>query len=132
MEQKHNPFFLEYVKPSQNLETKIINRISLLQRRRLFIKQSVYSLITVPSLIGSIYLGNYSAKAFIESGVYEYLSLIVSNINVIVYWKDLSLTIIESLPFLELSIFLGFCGLCLWSLSKIMKIQVSKPAVVGI
>jgi hypothetical protein len=132
MEQKHNPFFLEYVKPSQNLESIIINKISFLQRKRLFIKQSIYSLITIPSFIGAIYLGNYSAKAFIESGVYEYLLLIVSNINVLIYWKDLSLSIVESLPFLELSIFFGFCGLCLWSITRIMKIQVSKPSVASI
>jgi hypothetical protein len=132
METKHNLFFQEYVKPSQNLEIKIINKINILERRRLFIKQLVYLVIAAPSLTGSIYLGKYSARLFAESGVYEYLSLIISNISVLAYWKDLSLSIVESIPFFELSIFFGFCALCLWSLSRIMKIQISKPAVASI
>lgn len=79
-----------------------------------------------------MYSGNYVLDLLELSGSYEYFSLIFSNTEVLAYWKELSLSIIESLPFAELTTFLGITALCLWSISQIAKIQIIKKLTIKI
>ena len=111
------------------LEQNIINKINKIEKRKLFVKQSIYGLVSLISFAGIIPAVSYVLKSLSTSGLYEYISLIFSNTETLAYWKELSLSILESMPFLGLAMGLGVLGIFLWSLLKTLNIQVMKRAI---
>jgi len=96
------------IEPPIGLFEKIINRIQ--REKRLFtIRQRIF--IFSAGLLGSLtaFLPVYQiVKAeFIQSGFFQFFSLIFSDFSVvIVYWQSFTLTLIESLPVMSLLAFL--------------------------
>lgn len=119
----------DYYKTLPGLEQDIISKIRKLERKGLFIKQSIFGAVALVSFAGIIPSGLYIAKALSTSGLSGYLSLMFSDVGALSYWKELALSILESLPFLGLAIGLGVTGLFLWSLLKTVRIQVMKNAI---
>lgn len=113
-----------------NLEQDIISKINKLERRSLVIKQSMYSLVSVISLIGTIFSFSYLINIIKVSGAFEYATLIFYDMSVIIYWKEISLSVAESVPFLVLAASFGIMGIFTWSILKAARIQVFKSALI--
>lgn len=113
---------MRLIEPPVGLEQVILASIRRLIRRRLayWISLSVASLgATIAALV-------YLLKALSQSGFGQYLSLIWSDKTmVLTYGKELGLTLVESLPVLELAIFCVVIGIFVWSFTQIIK---NKPA----
>lgn len=124
MKRKYNELFQIEVDNYEGLEIDIFNSINRIKHRNILIKQSLYLIISIISLIGFLYSGKYVFDLFINSGIYDYLSLVFVNMEVLTYWKELSYSIIESTPFLELSIVMFSISVFIWSLRKITKIKI--------
>lgn len=112
------------------LEQDIISKIKGLERRSLMVKQSLYFFLSIMSFIGTIFSISYLINIIKVSGAFEYASLIFYDISMISYWKELSLSVAESVPFLALAVSLSIIGIFTWSLLKAMKIQVFKSALI--
>ncbi len=124
MKKNYNQLFQIEVANYEGLENDIMNSINVVKHRNMLIKQILYSSVSIISLLGLVYSGNYVFNLLINSGIYEYMSLVFVNMQVLAYWKELSYSIIESLPFFELAILMGLISIFMWSLRKITKIQI--------
>lgn len=124
MKKNYNQLFQIEVDNCDGLENDIMNSINTIKHRNMRIKQILYSSLSVISLLGLVYSGNYVFNLLVNSGIYEYMSLIFVNMQVLAYWKELSYSIIESLPFFELAILMGLISIFMWSLRKITRIQI--------
>ncbi len=124
MKKNYNQLFQIEVDNYEGLENDIMNSINAIKHRNMLIKQILYSSVSIISLLGLVYSGNYVFNLLINSGIYEYMSLVFVNMQVLAYWKELSYSIIESLPFFELAILMGLISIFMWSLRKITKIQI--------
>lgn len=131
MRKNYNQIFQEISKVdiSEKIEVNIINKIHKLERNRLFAKQIAYSSISILSLIGIVYSGIYALNELASSGIYEYFYLIITDIEILNYWKELTYSIAESLPLFGITICLTVFAIFLWSISKTSKIQIFKNAL---
>ncbi len=124
----YNKLFQINVEKCDGLEDSIINSINRLKYRYMVIKQLSYIFVLIFSLFGLIYSAQYVAKIFIESAIYEYISLIFVSTTVLQYWKEILYSVIESIPFLELAVLMSMISVLIWSISKIAKIQIIKSS----
>ncbi len=131
MRKNYNQIFQEISKVdiSEKIEVNIINKIHKLEKNRLFAKQIAYSSISILSLIGIVYSGIYALNELASSGIYEYFYLIITDIEILNYWKELTYSIAESLPLFGITICLTVFAIFLWSISKTSKIQIFKNAL---
>jgi hypothetical protein len=118
-----------YLQNLPGLEQEIIGKIHKLEKRKLLYKQVVYGLVSILSLLSIVPAVIYIINSFSTSSAYEYVSLIFTNIEILSYWKELSLSILESIPFLGLAIGLGVLGIFLWSIAKTLKVQEMRNAI---
>jgi hypothetical protein len=123
MKRNYNELFQTKVEKYEGLEDHIISKINKIRNRRLIFNKSLYVLVSIISLTSLIYISKLVVSIFMNSGIYEYLSLFFVDITVLIYWKELLYSIIEAIPYTELSILLGFISLFIWSLRKITKIK---------
>ena len=71
------------------------------------------------SFIGS---GVYAVSEFSKSNFGSYFSIIFSDTGTLaLFWRELGLSLVESLPIFGIVLFLGSVSLALWSLHKFMK-----------
>lgn len=77
----------------------------------------VASIVVIPAaLAGVFFAAQYLAQSFQQSGFYEYLSLIFSGDGTILaYWKELSYSLIETMPVFGAAVFLSALGFFIWS-----------------
>jgi hypothetical protein len=118
-----------YLQNLPGLEQDIIKELHKLERRRLFFKQGIYELISIISFLSIIPATVYIVDSFSTSGIYEYISLIFTNIETLSYWKELSLSLLESIPFLGLAIGFGVLGIFLWSMVRALDAHRMKNAI---
>lgn len=75
--------------------------------------------IAVWSLIAIIPAWSYFITSFIQSSFYQYFSLIWSEgLNATVYWKEISMSLAESLPIFSIAIFLFALVISIWSIAR--------------
>ncbi len=97
--------------PESRLSGDIWNTIHYKNNRMIKIKTFSYTGLSILSLFGSIFSIRSLVEQFIQLGFFDYLSLLFSDSGVIAtYWKDYTLTLIDSLPVMSLifSFFLLF------------------------
>lgn len=128
MKRNYNELFQTKVENYKGLENNIIRSINVIKYRNMLIKQIFYILVSVISLSGLVYSSKYVFELIIDSGIYEYISLIFVNTEVLTYWKELSYSIIESMPFLELSILMSLISIFVWSIKKVSRIQIIRSS----
>jgi hypothetical protein len=76
----------------------------------------VFAIIVSTSLVGLVLSAQYFLQSFYQSGFYQYMSLIFSgDTAVFTYWKELSYSLIETVPIIGIIAF--FTALCffVWS-----------------
>ena len=122
----HRVKYEDNIHLADNIWLKIALRNKLIAR----IKIWVFSSIGLASLLGLIPAFKVLSNDLMESGFYEYLSLIFSNSNSIAsHWRELSLSLAESLPTasiaLSLSLILIFFLSLKFTTKQIIKGQTS-------
>jgi hypothetical protein len=120
----------DYNQTCFGLEKEIVGKIKALESNKLLLGQFVYGSIAFVSLGGFIVSLFYLTNTLSVSGVYEYISLLLSDFTIVSYWKELSYSIVESLPFFEIALSLGILALFLWSILKNIKIQIFKNTLI--
>lgn len=128
MEEKdklHNIFDIE---PRNELFSVISNRISN-ERAHIMRRNRVLSyILAISSFIASVFMFVYTFGKLSQSGFYTYFSLMFSDMaSISIYWKELSITLIESLPVISVLLLLSVFFVFLLSLVVISKnrIQIS-------
>jgi len=107
---------MDRLKPSKNLRQNIVSGIAREEYRQAKIYLLMSSLAFTASLAGVILSLKYLIKGFYESGFYQYLSLLFSGDSLVLnYLKELSYSLIETLPILEVAAFLTALGFLIWS-----------------
>ncbi|MEI7777035.1 MAG: hypothetical protein WCI52_00265 [bacterium] len=107
--------------PSQDLEDLIMKRIIEEERKRAVRGVSIFSVFSIASLWGSISLGGYLWSNFYASGFFQFASLVFSDWSVVLsHGSNFMLSLAESFPVIELSIFLAAVVASFWSVSYFM------------
>ena len=120
----------DYNQTLPGLEQDIISKIHRIQKRRIFIRQASYGLLSLGSFGGVIASGIYVKNILLTSGSLEYFSLLFSDAGILSYWKELSLSIAESLPIFGLAMLCGVGALFLWSAMRTAQLQLFKKALI--
>jgi hypothetical protein len=113
---------LKSIVPGPELE----NRIKLAweennrkYERNKFLSFLVFTFSCFAATVSSVI---YLVQAFTRSGFSSYLSLILSErLQVLTYFKEFSLSLVESIPILSVAVFLCVFGVFLWSLLLLTK-----------
>jgi len=109
-------YSMDKLKPVKELRNNILFGIKQEERRRAKIYLFGYASIVPFSLVGVILSIRYVSEGFYQSGFYEYLSLLLSgDSTVYAYWKELSLSLIDSMPIIGIIAFLLAFGALVWS-----------------
>ena len=103
--------------PEAGFSEKIWEGLLAYEAKRATKKLYFSSLISVASLVGSVFAFIYLAGEVTRSGFFQYLSTAFSDLGTTaMYWKEFSLTIIDSIPLIGVllvlaSIFVFFASL---------------------
>lgn len=107
---------MDRLKPSRELRQKIILGIIKEEQHSAKVYFFAFSAILLVSLVGVVASFKYLMQGFTESGFYEYLSLLFSgDSTVYIYWKELSLSLIDSMPVIGIIAFLTAIAVLIWS-----------------
>ncbi len=123
MEEKYKKLLgsINFIEPPKGLGTRILERVNAEKERLMRIRTWVFGSGTVASFGLSLWAVIYLIKSAQESGFVQYLSLIFSENGVMLtYWRELSLSLVESLPIVSLIIFLSAIGFFIWSFTKMI------------
>lgn len=93
--------------PKSELSEDIFVAISIKEKRNNYIKLSIYSITGVLSLSGFFVIVKQLFSDFYSSGFYDYLSLVFSNSKALYFWKEITLSLAESLPVTNLILLLS-------------------------
>ena len=97
----------ENIEPPERLYLGILARIEREKRRIAVIRLAFFGVVASASLAAIIPSFKYVAREFAQSGFYEYLFLLFSDSDaVLASWREFALSLAESLPITEITIFL--------------------------
>ncbi len=112
---------------NQNLALNVWNTISIRNKHIKTIKIWGFSFASLASLVSFIPAWKALTSDLTQSGIYDYFSIIFSNNgSILSYWKELSLSIIESLPTMSIVLSLSLIFVFILSLKYVAK-QIIKP-----
>jgi len=107
--------------PKSQLSDDILRVILKKERKNTNIKLWAYSIIGLFSFVGLISAFNSLLFGFIKSGFYQYLMAAFSSNRAISYWKEIILSITESIPMTNLTFFLVLVFIFILSLHFIAR-----------
>ena len=107
--------------PSLGLTDNIWRALVIHKKHNAKIKLWIFSLVGIISFAGLVPAFNTLSTDFAKSGFYEYFSLIFGNGSILSYWKELSLSLVESLPIMSIIFTLSLIFICLFSLRHLVK-----------
>ena len=103
---------------SERVFARIERAALVAERTKTYITWSFF-IVSLSAFIGSCV---YASQAFAHSNFGSYFSLIFSDLGTLgIVWKDLGLSLVESLPIVGIMIFLGSMGALLWSIRKLSR-----------
>lgn len=104
------------------LTLDIWNNLIIRNKRIALLKLWIFSIIGSFSLLGLIPASSALSVKLTQSGFYEYMSLVFSSNNsILVYWKELLLSITESLPIMDITLSLSLIFILLTSIKYTVK-----------
>jgi len=123
MDKKYEELFadLKQAEPSPLLFSAILHRIEIAQRRQAIIQLAFFSSVTLVSLVLIVPAYQYLMIGFSQSGFYQYLSLLSEGTLILSYWKEIALSLVESLPILGFAALLSVIFVMLGSLKFVEK-----------
>jgi len=96
---------MDKLKPSKELREKILFSIKKEEVYRAKMYFSISAVVAVASIFGLFFSVKYMIQEFYQSSFHSYLSLIFSDPNIVIsYWKELSISLVETLPMLGITI----------------------------
>jgi len=99
----------------------VILKVNQKDSERSKVKTLGLGFVSMLSLIASIPIIYQVIASFTQSGIYNYLSLIFSDSDVIiVYWKEILVTLAESVPTISIISLLAILAVFAWSTLKAM------------
>lgn len=107
---------MEKINPPQELKRNILLGIAKEEVRRAKVYFSI-ALTALPISLAGVFLsGKYLVNSFYESGFYNYFSLLFSkDSSLLLYWKELAYSLVETIPVFGMTIFLVALGFLVWS-----------------
>jgi hypothetical protein len=109
----------ENIKLPQGLLTAVLARVHFEQKRAAKKELVLVGSLTLGSLAAIIPAFSYFISSFIQSSFYQYLSVIFSDgTSVLIYWKEILMSLAESVPFWPIIIFSAVLVVFLWSASR--------------
>ncbi len=106
---------IEYSSPSEAVSRRIVLAVISRQERKYRWQFYGYSAVCLASLATLVPAFKGLTDQAVVSGFYQYMSLLFSDIGSIgTYGKDLSVTLMETLPAVSLALFLGVGVLFFW------------------
>jgi hypothetical protein len=107
---------MEKIQPPQDLKRNIVLGIAKEELHRAKVYFAV-ALTALPASLVAVFLsGRYLANSFYESGFYDYFSLLFSGDNaILVYWKELTYSLVETMPIAGAIVFLVAFSFLIWS-----------------
>lgn len=122
MKEKNSVLFIE-IDPPQALCGAILLEIETEKLRRARLHFLSVSTLAATSLAVIFPVLRYTAEAFSQSGFYQYASLLFfDGGSVLPYWKEFSLTIVESFPLMEITLSLSLVLVLVWSLRTVFNV----------
>ena len=110
---------IKHVSPPFDLERNIWSRLSQEQKRQAKIHLAAFAVLDAFAVVGLVTSIIYLSNIFSRSGFGHYLSLVLSDSNMLVsYWQELGLSLAESLPVLGFIAFLSVSTVLIWSSAK--------------
>ena len=104
------------LKPTKELRHNILLGIKQEEHSRIKAHLFVYVSIIPFSVLGIVLSARYMLEGFYQSGFYDYLSLLfLGDSAVYTYWKELSFSLIDSMPIIGIIAFLTVMGVLIWS-----------------
>jgi len=114
-----------------NLAENVWQAIVLHDKCVVRVKLWAFSIIGFASLVGLVPAFKALSSDFVQSGFYEYFSLIFSDSGLIFsYWKELFFSLAESLPTISIILTLSLLFICFLSLRYLMK-QIGKGRLIN-
>jgi hypothetical protein len=114
---KTQTFMFAHVEPPKHLLPRVLDRITLLEQRAAKMRFVLFSGTTLMSFLAMIAAFRYAWGSFAQSGFSTYASLLSSDGSVVMlYWKEFTFSLIESLPFMSITILLSAIFVLLLSL----------------
>jgi len=129
MEDKYKKLlgFINSIEPPKGLETRVMARISGEEKRLARIKIWAFGGSSIASFGLLLWAVIYLVKSVRESGFWQYFSLVFSeNGAIFAYWRELSLSLAESLPIASFIIFFAAIGFFVWSFANAVKKDTGK------
>jgi len=109
-------YSMDKLKPTKELRNNILSGIKQEERRRAKVYLFGYASVIPFSLVGVVLSIKYVSEGFYQSGFYEYFSLLLLGDSAIyAYWKELSLSLIDTVPIIGIIAFLVALGALVWS-----------------
>ncbi len=120
MSRKFKALWLELKQPlPADLEARVIGHLRAAERRFYTLRLIGWSGLTISSLAALIPALNYLTTAVSTSGFYQYLSLALTDQSVFIsYWRELALSLTESLPIMAVTAVLSLLAVLLWTIPK--------------
>lgn len=113
---------IKHLTPPPELANKILAVIHRLELRAIKVRFAVLFSLSLGSLTLSIYLATTLLKSFASNGFYDYLSLVMTDASVLQsFWRELLVSLAESLPAFTFAVFLSTVGIFVWSGAKTFK-----------
>jgi len=124
MEDKYKKLFgyINLITPPKGLHELILVRINIEEKCLVKIRTWIFGSSTAVSFGLSLWAVVYFIKSVNETGFWQYFSLIFSeNGAMLAYWRELTLSLAESLPIVSLIIFLTTTGFFVWSFANMLR-----------
>jgi hypothetical protein len=97
----------------------VVARVRLEQQRAARRELVVVGSVATLSIVSIFPLVSYLMNSFVGSSFYQYFSLVFLDSSfVLVYWKEITFSLAESLPVLPITVFLSVSVLVLWSVAR--------------
>lgn len=124
MTDKYSELFkeLNQINPPLGLGQNILAQIQLKKKHDAKVNLTFFGGAVLMSLVGSIFAFRWAGQALAQSGFYQSLSLIFSDgAAMLTYWQEFALSVAESLPMVEITVFLAAIFALLESLKLTIK-----------
>jgi ABC-type sulfate transport system permease component len=113
---RNNQIF-SIIEPSVNLRNSIIHKIETEERKAVMYNLALSFVVSISITIISFINVMKDAS---QSGLSEYLSLLFSDgVLIASYWQTYVMSVVESLPIIQISIVVASWCLCIWSINMI-------------
>ena len=96
---------IDKIDPPTKLRTNILMNIGQEESRRARVFLLVFATVVPLSILGTVFSIKYMLQGFYQSSFYSYFSLLLSDPDIVLaHWKDFSLSIAESVPFMGITL----------------------------